>query len=253
MPKFTVISLFPDLINQACRYGVLGRAVENDLVDIAVINPRDYTNDARGTVDDAPYGGGAGMVMKAEPLRDAINSANAAEMCDEVIYLSPQGRLAGQEEIAELAQNSHTIFLCGRYEGIDQRIIEHDVTRELSVGDFVLSGGEFAALCLLDGVSRLLPGVLGNLESAMHESFQANLLEHPHYTRPAELGDQTVPAVLMSGDHGAIARWRRKMSIANTLKKRPELLARGALNKEDQNLIEEIMAENAKIDPKSTE
>ena len=240
MPKYSIITLFPELIMDAVSYGVLGRALQNAYVEIETLNPRDFSQDERRTVDDAPYGGGPGMVMQVEPLRRAITSATQVRSCDEIIYLSPQGERATQKDVAQLAQNAHTLFVCGRYEGIDQRVVDRDITRELSIGDFVMSGGEFAALCLLDAVSRLIPGVLGNTNSAQQDSFQNGLLDYPHYTRPEQVDVQSVPNVLLSGNHAAIHRWRRQMAIRNTLEKRPDLLAQASLDAFDRELLEEI-------------
>jgi tRNA (guanine37-N1)-methyltransferase len=244
VPKFSIISLFPDLITHASSFGVLGRAITNNSIQIEIFNPRDYTDDPRSTVDDSSYGGGPGMVMQVTPIRRAILAAKKSPIkVDEVIYLSPQGTRVGQKEIVEIGQNSHTVFLAGRYEGIDQRLIDSDITREVSLGDFVMSGGEFAALAILDAVSRSLPGVLGNQLSASEDSFHAGLLDHPHYTRPEEVDGQSVPPVLLSGDHEAIRRWRRKMSLGATYTKRPDLLTLSLLSSEDEMLLSEFRAE----------
>lgn len=240
MSNFSIITLFPELIEHAVGHGVLGRALDNGIVRIQTINPRNFSDDERGYVDDAPYGGGPGMVMQAGPLRKSLEHAHQQQKSDEVIYLSPQGNPATHADIAQLAQNTHTTFICGRYEGIDQRVIDHDVTRELSIGDFVMSGGEFAALCLLDAISRLLPGVLGNVDSARSDSFHEGLLDHPHYTRPENIDGQRVPAVLLSGDHQEIQRWRRGMALAATLAKRPDLLDGKSLDESDKALIAEF-------------
>ena len=222
VPSFSVVSLFPDLIHQAASYGVLGRAISDGYINVDTFNPRDFADDDRGTVDDSTYGGGPGMVMQVMPLRRAIAAARTHRNgVDEVVYLSPQGKRVAQEDIREISTNSHTIFLAGRYEGIDQRVIDADVSRELSLGDFVMSGGEFAALAILDAVSRTVPGVLGNELSAPADSFYDGLLDHPHYTRPESVDGQRVPPVLLSGDHQAIQRWRRKMALGYTSVKRP--------------------------------
>ncbi|MGR8948758.1 MAG: tRNA (guanosine(37)-N1)-methyltransferase TrmD [Gammaproteobacteria bacterium] len=246
IPKFSVISLFPEMIKHATSYGVLGRALDNSLVALELLNPREFSDDARRTVDEPSYGGGPGMVMQVAPLRKAIVHAQRARPANEVIYLSPQGQKVTHRDIKVIAENSHTIFLCGRYEGIDQRVIDHDISRELSVGDFVMSGGEFAALCILDAVTRLIPGALGNDDSAASDSFHTDLLDHPHYTRPEQYDGQSVPEVLLSGDHAAIRRWRRKMALGNTLIKRPDLLARLSLSAEDEALLADFRAELVK-------
>ena len=238
--KYSIITIFPELIHGAVRYGVLGRALDKKQVRVETFNPRDFSHDERGNVDDAPYGGGPGMVMQVGPIRRAIQHVQTSLPSQEVIYLSPQGQRATQEDIQQLAENEHTIFICGRYEGIDQRLIEHDVTRELSIGDFVMSGGEFAVLCVLDAITRLLPGVLGNDSSARYDSFHNGLLEYPHYTRPEEIDGQRVPTVLLSGDHAAIERWRRNMALRNTLEKRPDLLDDAELDDEARAMLVEI-------------
>ena len=242
-PTFSIVTIFPELIEQATSYGILGRALSDEQVRLDTINPREFSSDNRGTVDDASYGGGPGMVMQVGPLRDALAHAQVAARADEVIYLSPQGDAITQADIESISRNNHTVLLCGRYEGIDQRIIEHDISREISVGDFVMSGGEFAALCLLDAVTRLLPGVLGNDASVISDSFQAGLLDHPHYTRPERYDGQQVPEVLLSGDHAAIERWRRKMALGNTLLKRPDLLVKLELSETDKALLNEFKNE----------
>ena len=240
MPKYSIITLFPELVEEALEYGVLGRAVQNECLEIDTCNPRDFSDDERRNVDDSPYGGGPGMVMQVGPLRRAIQRVAQAQACDEIIYLSPQGQRVTQSDIKQIARNEHTLFVCGRYEGIDQRVVDHDVSRELSIGDFVMSGGEFAALCVLDAVARLIPGVLGNQSSAEQDSFQNGLLDYPHYTRPEEIDGQRVPAVLLSGDHAAIRQWRRRMALQNTLKKRPDLLEQSTLDATDQEFLDEI-------------
>ena len=236
----TVLTLFPEIFPGSLGHSLAGKALQQGLWSLDTVDIREFARDKHGTVDDTPFGGGPGMVMQVEPLRRAITSATQVRSCDEIIYLSPQGERATQKDVAQLAQNAHTLFVCGRYEGIDQRVVDRDITRELSIGDFVMSGGEFAALCLLDAVSRLIPGVLGNTNSAQQDSFQNGLLDYPHYTRPEQVDGQSVPNVLLSGNHAAIHRWRRQMAIRNTLEKRPDLLAQASLDALDRELLEEI-------------
>ena len=222
---FHVLTLFPHMIEQMANHSILGRAIASDLLCVNAVNIRDYAGNKHGQVDDAPYGGGAGMVMMAPPVYDAW--ASVAKNKPRTIYLSPQGRVLTQALAQELAQESELILLCGHYEGIDERAIKAIVTDEISIGDYVLTGGEPAALVLIDAVARLTPGVLGKEASHQNESFGAELdggLEYPHYTRPAEFNGCTVPEVLLSGHHGKIAEWRRKQSVERTRRKRPDLL-----------------------------
>lgn len=248
--RFDVISLFPEFVGQVAEWGVTGRAVERGQVALHCWNPRDYAQDRHGTVDDRPYGGGPGMVMKVDTLLAALNAARATtDPKARVIYLSPQGEKLTQPLARELAEQPGHILLCGRYEGLDERLIEQEVDLELSIGDYVLSGGELAAMVLIDTVSRLVPGVLGDAESAVQDSFMAGLLDHPHYTRPERLllgQDERldVPAVLMSGDHAAIARWRLKQSLGRTWLRRPELLDGLELSAEQQGLLREWIDEH---------
>ncbi|MBL4711959.1 MAG: tRNA (guanosine(37)-N1)-methyltransferase TrmD [Gammaproteobacteria bacterium] len=226
-----IISLFPELIQQAVAFGVLGRAIKQQSVSLQCFNPRDYTEDKHRTVDDRPYGGGPGMLMKVEPLARAIQAAKAmsdkqaGKNSAKVVYLSPQGQRLNQQLLVDTAASvTNLILIAGRYEGIDERIIESLVDEEWSIGDYVLSGGEFAAMVVVDGVTRLLPGVLGDDESALQDSFMQGLLDHPHYTRPEKMNEQVVPKVLLSGDHKAIARWRLKQALGRTWQRRPDLL-----------------------------
>ena len=225
--QFFVISLFPDMFNAISEYGITSRAVKNQKISLHFKNPRDFTNDSHKTVDDRPYGGGPGMVMKVEPLRHAIQSArNEAPANTRCIYLSPQGKTLTQENVKAFAQNDALILLCGRYEGIDQRIIDHDVDECWSIGDYVLSGGELPAMVLIDSISRLLPGVLGDDESSIRESFSTNLLDCPHYTRPEIIDGQEVPKVLLSGNHADIEQWRLEQQMRLTQELRPDLLTK---------------------------
>lgn len=242
MHRFTVVTLFPELLAAFAATGIVRRAVESGLVRIACVNPRDFADDRRGTVDDAPYGGGPGMVMMVEPLRRAIAAARGSCSGTHVACLSPQGRRFDQAAVAELAAHGHLVLVAGRYEGIDERLMERDVDSEWSVGDFVVSGGEVPAMLLVDAITRTLPGALGHARSASEDSFSDGLLDHPHYTRPERVGDQAVPAVLLSGDHAAIARWRRRQQLGRTLQRRPDLLAAAALDQDDLALLRDWQA-----------
>lgn len=241
--RFDVISLFPELFEIATRHGVTGRAVQRGIVNLALWNPRDYTTDRHRTVDDRPYGGGPGMVMLVKPLRDAIRAARAEAPASRVIYLSPQGRRLDQAAVMEFAKRPGVILVAGRYEGIDQRVIDGEIDEEWSIGDYVLSGGELAAMVMMDAVIRVLPGVLGHEQSAEQDSFMAGLLDHPHYTRPEEIDGATVPAVLVQGDHEAIRRWRLKQALGRTWLERPDLLQSLPLTGEQQTLLAEFKRE----------
>ena len=221
-----LISLFPELIQQAAAFGVLGRAIKQQQLKLRCFNPRDYTEDKHRTVDDRPYGGGPGMLMKVEPLAKAIRAAkDEANENAKVVYLSPQGQQLNQQLVVDTAaRQKDLILIAGRYEGIDERLIESLIDEEWSIGDYVLSGGEFAALVVVDAITRLIPGVLGDDESAIQDSFMHGLLDCPHYTRPELVDDQPVPKVLLSGDHKAIKRWRLKQALGRTWLRRPDLL-----------------------------
>lgn len=238
--RFTVVTLFPELIRAFSEVGIVRRACERGLATISSVDPRAFTPDGRGNVDDSPYGGGPGMVMAVPPLRAAINDARAAAATDPcVVYLSPQGRRLDQALIEELMLQRDLILIAGRYEGIDERIVERDVDVEISLGDFVLSGGEVAAMAIIDAVVRLLPGALGSALSSGADSFSDNLLEYPQYTRPEVVDGQVVPAVLLSGNHAEIALWRRRESIRRTALRRPDLLEKASLSTaERQDLLE---------------
>lgn len=239
-----IISLFPEMFRALTESGITGRAVKNGLLEVPCWNPRDFTEDAYHRVDDRPYGGGPGMVMQIEPLRRAIAAAKAAAaekgLLPKVIYLSPQGRVLTQAGVQELRQEEAMILLCGRYEGIDERFIQREVDAEWSVGDYVLSGGELPAMVLIDAVTRLLPGALGSDASAEEDSFSDGLLDCPHYTRPEVYEGEQVPAVLLSGDHAAIKKWRRRQSLERTLQRRPDLLEKATLDKEQSKMLDEI-------------
>jgi len=239
-----VISLFPEMFRAITEHGVTGRAVKSGLLQIECWNPRDFTHDKHRTVDDRPYGGGPGMLMMVQPLRDAIHAAKqAAGDGAKVIYLSPQGRKLTQAGVTELATNQKLILVAGRYEGIDERVIQTEVDEEWSIGDYVLSGGELPAMTLIDAVSRLVPGVLGDQASAEQYSFTDGLLDHPHYTRPEVLDGLTVPEALTSGNHEVIRRWRLKQSLGRTWQRRPELINNLALTDEQESLLAEYVRE----------
>lgn len=237
-----VISLFPEMFRAITDYGVTGRASRQGLLQINCWNPRDFTRDKHHTVDDRPYGGGPGMLMMVQPLRDAIQAArNAAGEGVRVIYLSPQGRKLTQAGVAELAQHQKLILVAGRYEGIDERVIQTDIDEEWSVGDYVLSGGELPAMILIDAVSRLVPGVLGDMASAEQDSFTEGLLDHPHYTRPEVMDGLAVPEVLLSGNHESVRTWRLQQALGRTWLRRPELLNNLALTDEQERLLAQFV------------
>ncbi|MDQ5911000.1 MAG: tRNA (guanine37-N1)-methyltransferase [Pseudomonadota bacterium] len=240
--RIDVVTLFPEMVETLLRFGVTGRAVERGLLNVATWNPRDDAYDRHRTVDDRSYGGGPGMVMKVQPLRDTLRRARmAAEPVGKTLYLSPQGRPLNQDGVRALAAEPRLILLAGRYEGIDERLIEAEIDEEWSIGDYVLSGGELAALVMIDAVARLLPGALNDQESAEQDSFMDGVLDCPHYTRPEEIDGQRVPAVLLSGDHAAITRWRRREALGRTWQRRPELLAQRGLDARDQALLNEFI------------
>ena len=242
--KWGVITLFPTMVADALAHGVIGRAMQRGLVNIITFNPRAHATDLHQTVDDRPYGGGPGMLMKVETLRASIAEARQTLPEALVIYLSPQGEPLTQSVVKDLAERPEVILVCGRYEGIDERVIELDVDYEISLGDFVLSGGEPAAIAVLDAVGRLVPGVLGHASSAVEDSFSDGLLDCPHYTRPEEIAGLKVPDVLLSGHHGDIARWRRKQALGRTWLRRSEILEKQELSDEDQLLLDEFIRES---------
>ncbi|MCC7414291.1 MAG: tRNA (guanosine(37)-N1)-methyltransferase TrmD [Gammaproteobacteria bacterium] len=242
--RIGVVSLFPELIRGVVEHGVVGRAAERGLMALSSWNPRDYTRDRHRSVDDQPYGGGPGMVMLCQPLLAAIAAARAAVGTGaRTIYLTPQGRRLDHERVRALAAEDGFVLVCGRYEGIDERVIAAAIDEELSIGDYVLSGGELAAMVVVDAVTRMLPGALGDAGSAAEDSFVDGMLDYPHYTRPETVGGMTVPAVLLSGDHGAVARWRRKQALGRTWLRRPDLLAARPLDACDRALLNEYLAE----------
>ncbi len=247
--RIDVVSLFPEFVDAATGFGVIGRARTRGLLEVVGWNPRDYTGDVHRTVDDRPYGGGPGMVMLIEPLRASLAAARAAAPAPApVLYLSPQGERLSQAGVRRLARMPRLILLCGRYEAIDERLLSAEVDEELSVGDYVLSGGELPACIVIDAIGRLLDGALGAAESAQQDSFADGLLDCGHWTRPEvhELGD--VPAILRSGDHAAIARWRRQQALGRTWLRRPDLLARVRLDNDDRRLLAEFIAERRRND-----
>jgi len=243
---FGVITLFPEMLQSLTDHGVSGRAVKQERISVQCWNPRDFAHDNYQTVDDRPYGGGPGMLMKIQPLRDAIHAAKAAAgEGAKVIYMSPQGRKLDQKGVLELAQQKKLILVAGRYEGIDERLIETEIDEEWSVGDFVLSGGELAAMILMDAVIRLVPGVLGHEQSAQQDSFMDGLLDCPHYTRPENYEGMMVPEVLLSGNHENIRKWRLKQALGRTWERRPDLLDALELTTEQQKLLTAYLNESS--------
>jgi tRNA (guanine37-N1)-methyltransferase len=239
-----VVTLFPELVREAVKFGVLGRAIERGIVRVGCEDPRGYSKDVHRTVDDRPYGGGPGMVLKPEPMSAAIEAATARLPAGSPrVYLSAQGVPFTQALAKEFATLPGLLLVAGRYEGLDERVIESRIDREVSVGDYVLSGGEFPALVVLDAVARLLPGVLGDERSNVEESFDSGLLDWPHYTRPVEFEGRTVPEVLQGGHHADIQRWRLKQAVARTWLRRPDLIARGELPADAAKLLDEFLAE----------
>lgn len=247
--KFDVVTLFPEMVESVASVGVLGRAVKSGQIQLNSWNPRDYTQDRHRTVDDRPYGGGPGMLMKVEPLKaaieDAKKSAAASNVQSKVIYMSPQGKPVTQQDVQALAEQPGLILIAGRYEGIDERIIESYVDEEWSIGDYVLSGGELPALVLIDAVARMLPGVLGDEKSAQQDSFMQGFLDCPHYTRPEEIDGRSVPDVLLSGNHRDIDEWRLKQSLGRTWLRRPDLLAALNLTDEQKQLLDTFQKEHS--------
>lgn len=239
--RFDVVCLFPELFRILTGQGVTGRALERGIAQLHLWNPRDYTRDLHRTVDDRPYGGGPGMILKFEPLSAAVEDAKRAAPDSRVVYLTPQGRTLDQRAVTRIAAGAGWILIAGRYEGVDERLIERYVDEEWSIGDFVLSGGELPAMILMDAVIRLLPGVLGHGDSAQEDSYVNGLLDCPHYTRPEEIAGAHVPRVLVSGDHKAIARWRLQQSLGRTWLRRPELLESRGLSADEQTLLNEFI------------
>ncbi len=248
MLQFDVVTIFPQMFDAVAEAGVIGRAREKGIYQLVAWNPRDFAHNAYRTVDDRPYGGGPGMVMMAEPLGKAVAAArqrqkSAGVKQPRVIHLSPQGRLLNHALVMELAAQQGVVLLAGRYEGVDERVIAREIDDEISIGDYVLSGGELAAMVVIDCIVRQLPGVLGDAESASQDSFVNGLLDCPHYTRPEVYEGQAVPPVLLSGNHAEISRWRLKQALGRTWQRRPELLQQRALSDDERGLLEEFKQE----------
>lgn len=242
--RFDILTLFPGMITTPLQESILGKAIQKGLIEIRAVNIRDFSEDKHHTVDDTPYGGGQGMVMKVEPIARAIESIKSQSPFARTIYLTPQGKPFDQQRARELSSEPHLILLCGRYEGVDERVREIFVDEEISIGDYILTGGDLAAMVVIDAIARGLPGVLGSERSAEEDSFSNSLLEYPQYTRPYEFRGSRVPDVLLSGNHGAIAQWRRKEALKRTWMRRPDLLVKAALTEEDRKLLEEIRQEH---------
>ena len=241
--RIDVITLFPEMVRDCASHGIQGRAIEHGLLELQTWNPRDYTEDKHRGVDDRPYGGGPGMVMQVQPLRAAIQAARQTAGKSPVIYLSPQGTRFDQRKAQQLATLERMILVAGRYEGVDERFIDLEVDEELSAGDYVLSGGELPALMVIDAVTRLLPGALGDADSAQQDSFMGGLLDYPHYTRPEEVDGLQVPAELMGGNHADIRRWRAKQALGRTWQRRPDLLDVLQLDEQQHLLLNEFINE----------
>ena len=239
--NFHILTLFPEMVMGGLNTSITGRAIDKGLISVEAINIRDYSKDKHHHVDDAPYGGGAGMVMQPEPIYLAYEDITQnIEKKPRVVYVTPQGAVFNQSMAEEFAKEEDLIFLCGHYEGVDERILEEIVTDYVSIGDYVLTGGELPAMVMIDAVSRLVPGVLNNEESAEFESFHDNLLEHPQYTRPVEFHGKRVPDVLLSGHHGNVDKWRREQSLKRTLERRPDLLEQADLSKDDEKYLKKL-------------
>ena len=241
MLRFDIVTLFPGMFD-ALREGITGRALDKGLIEFHSWNPRDYTRDVHRTVDDRPYGGGPGMVMKVEPVRDAIRAARREAPGSKVVYLSPQGRVLTQQAVSQMSRLSGLVLVAGRYEGVDERLLQSEIDEEWSVGDYVLSGGELPAMIMVDAITRLLPGALGHALSAEQDSHADGLLDCPHYTRPEEIDGMQIPDVLRSGNHELIRRWRLQQSLGRTLQRRPDLLQKRQLSAEETELLEAYIA-----------
>ncbi|MDH7602612.1 MAG: tRNA (guanosine(37)-N1)-methyltransferase TrmD [Armatimonadota bacterium] len=246
--RIDILTTFPQIIEAVCSESILGKARDKGILDIRAVNLRDYATDKHKSTDDEPYGGGPGMVMKCEPVFRAVEALTATSVPGKprIILMTPQGKLLNQKLAEELANENHLIVICGRYEGVDERIREHLVTDEISIGDYILSGGELPALVLVESVARLVPGVLGDETSAKTESFSSGLLEYAQYTRPADFRGYKVPEVLLSGNHAEIARWRRRNSLERTLRRRPDLLETAPLTDEDREILAQLRSDAAR-------
>ena len=242
--RIDIVTLFPQMFEALTDYGVVGKAIQRDILSLHYWNPRDYADNKHNRVDDRPYGGGPGMLMQYTPLQKSVEAAKEQNPDSPVIYLSPQGRQLDQNGLGELSRHKGLILINGRYEGVDERFIESTVDQEWSIGDYVISGGELASMVMIDGVSRLLPDVLGHEDSAEQDSHSNGLLDCPHYTRPEMIDGKPVPSVLMSGDHKAIESWRMKQSIGRTYQRRPDLLEKLNLSDEQQRLLDEYIQES---------
>lgn len=242
--KFDILTLFPEIIDAVLKESIIGRAQENGIIEVNAVNIRDFSKNKHKKADDYPYGGGGGMIMTVQPIYDAyLSVVKDIEYKPKVIYLSPQGRVLSQDVVKELSKEKHIVLLCGHYEGIDERIIEEIVDEEVSIGDYVLTGGELPAMVLIDSVSRLIPGVLSCEDSYSQESHYEGLLEYPQYTRPVEFNNRMVPEILLSGHHANITRWRRKEAIKRTYIKRPDLFSKFEGDKNDKKIIDEVLKE----------
>ncbi len=240
---FIVLTLFPDMIRDGLHTSITGRAMEDDIIRLQAVNIRDYTNSKHGKTDDYPYGGGAGMVMQAQPVYDAYQAVTATlDYKPRVVYLTPQGKVFNQSMAKELAVEQGIVFLCGHYEGVDERVLEEIVTDNISIGDFVLTGGELPAMCMIDAISRMIPGVLHNEESAEGDSLSDGLLEYPQYSRPEVWNGKAVPKILLSGDHAKVDLWRREQSLIRTAERRPDLLENAAISPKEREFIRKYLA-----------
>ena len=246
--EYYVMTLFPDMITKGLDTSIIGRAIENQVLSLEAVNIRDFTNDKHGRTDDYPYGGGAGMVMQAQPIYDCYRSiADRLAYRPRVIYLTPQGRVFNQQMARELALEPGLVFLCGHYEGVDERVLDEIVTDQVSIGDFVLTGGELPAMCMIDAISRMIPGVLHNDESAEDDSFGDGLLEFPQYSRPENWNGRRVPQILLSGDHAKVDAWRREQSLMRTAERRPDLLETAAISPKEREFVRNFLANREKL------
>lgn len=242
--KFDILSIFPEMFTSFLNSSILKKAQEKGIIEIRLCDIRQYAEDKHRMTDDAPYGGGGGMVMKVEPIDRALKDLASVEGNEIIVLLTPQGETFNQEVAEQLSQYSRLILICGHYEGVDERVREYLVDREISIGDYILTGGELSALVIVDAVSRLIPGVLGNSESALSDSFSMGILEYPHYTRPSEYRGWETPEVLLSGNHREIQQWRKKEALKRTWARRPDLLQKVELSEEDRRLLDEVIRES---------